>query len=165
MTYLTSISKLQIEKVYDFYIIGVLHDIVLGKSPESPPDWVLPGIPFKIQVEKPDWMSFNTPPTVDWLPDEIEMKQGTEETFKFGKAIDFEDNTVRLEFVELKSEGKGYPDWLLVQNATDFAKCIIVVALPEDAPGMTLKLVILISDNHDKKPMTMQYEVQINVPD
>ena len=107
VTYLTSISKLQIEKVYDFYIIGVLHDIVLGKSPESPPDWVLPGIPFKIQVEKPDWMSFNTPPTVDWLPDEIEIKQGTEETIKFGQAFDFEDNKVRLEFVELKSDGEG----------------------------------------------------------
>lgn len=46
-------------------------------------------------------MVFNTAPTVDWLPYEINLKPGKTIKIPFGEPFDFEDNQVRLEYVGL----------------------------------------------------------------
>ena len=54
-------------------------------------------------IGEPYWLVFNTAPTVDWIPYELRMKNGTSHTIKFGQAYDFEANNVRLEYAHMLS--------------------------------------------------------------
>ena len=70
-------------------------------------------------------MVYNTAPTFDWLPHQVDLHAGDSKNFTFGEVFDFEGNAVALKYVGLRSVnertgGEDHSDWLQVQNATVF---------------------------------------------
>ena len=85
--------------------------------------------PIKLYVDTPYWLSFNSAPEFNSLQEEVTIEAGTEKVIQVGIPVDFEQNPVFLESVELmdKRGGTTYPHWLKVENATSFSDISIVV--------------------------------------
>lgn len=132
-------------KVYDVYVYGELDYNNMEKDVNPDPfKAILP--PFKLIIEEPPWIVNNNAPSIDFLPRELFILEGTKETFLFGKAYDFEGNIVRLTSVSARSEQGNllFDSWVSVRNSTTFEKIQVDFAVPKES-GLTEEDIIIVT--------------------